>query len=532
MELKAMLKEWRVLWLLLWIGIALVGLGPHYVTDDAGQVSIETDIKKGLDLKGGTRVLLAVQSNNTSEANVNQVKNILETRVSAFGLTETDIRTVQLGDDYKIQVEVASTNRTRLERLLAQEGSFESRMPLPVTDTRNFTLSENTYVFQNDGSGVTVNGNTYQEGDRFELDGTTFVYQNNSEGTANLEAIMYTGQDVEQVVRSDERVEGGQGGYQFRFPVIITSEAAENVRTVARNYDTVLIQNQPYLGLDGQPAQLRLYVDDDLQSSLNIAASFKRNLVTQPSISGGAPTAAEARTEMQELQSILESGRLPYPVQIESISTITSSFGGQFLTAAFISIVLSLIAVGGLIFVRYGDAKVSIPIVLTGSSEVFILLGVWFSTVATLDLASIAGIIAAVGTGVDDQIIITDESGRKVVRSWKERMKEAFFVIFTSAASTIGAMVPLVSPELSTLAVGAAGLGLIGYTLQGRGKNPHFLAIGALALGVSVMGMSISPSSFALQAVQGFAITTILGIMVGITISRPAYAKILEHLKD
>jgi preprotein translocase subunit SecD len=160
------------------------------------------------------------------------------------------------------------------------------------------------------------------------------------------------------------------------------------------------------------------------------------------------------------------------------------------------------------------------------------LLGVWFSTVATLDLASIAGIIAAVGTGVDDQIIITDESGRNKIRDWSKRLKRAFFVIFTSAASTIGAMVPLVSPELSTLAVGAAGLGLIGYTLQGRGKNPHYLAIGGLALAVSVIGLGLSPSAFALQAVQGFAITTILGILVGITITRPAYAKILEHLKD
>lgn len=111
-------------------------------------------------------------------------------------------------------------------------------------------------------------------------------------------------------------------------------------------------------------------------------------------------------------------------------------------------------------------------------------------------------------------------------------MKRAFFVIFTSAASTIGAMVPLVSPELSTLAVGAAGIGLVGYTLQGRGRNPHYLAIGALALAVSAVSWTLNPSGFALQAVQGFAVTTILGIMVGIVITRPAYAKILEHLRD
>jgi preprotein translocase subunit SecD len=377
-----------------------------------------------------------------------------------------------------------------------------------------------------------VNGTVYEQGDRFELDGTTFVYLNNTDTTANLEAVMYSGQDVQQVLRSDAIVRQSANGYSFQFPVIITTESAENVRTIARNYQTITLNGQFYLGLEnGQPAQIRLYVDNQRTSSLNVASSFKDQVITQPSISGGEPTAAEARDEMSRLQSILESGRLPYPVTVDSASRISASLGAEFLSAAAISIVLSLLAVGGLVFIRYGDPRIAAPIVLTGSSEVFILLGAWFSTFATLDLASIAGIIAAVGTGVDDQIIITDESGREKVRSWKKRMKRAFFVIFTSAASTIGAMMPLVSPELSTLAIGAAGLGLIGYTLQGR-KNPHYIAIGALAVAVSAVSWSLSPSAFALQAVQGFAVTTILGIIVGITITRPAYATILEHIRD
>ncbi len=286
------------------------------------------------------------------------------------------------------------------------------------------------------------------------------------------------------------------------------------------------------MGLDsGEPAKLRLYVDDDRADALNVAASFKRDVITQPSITGGGSTAEEARTDMKELQSILESGRLPYPVQVESTSTISSSLGAEFMTTAVLSIVLSLVAVGALVFVRYGDPRVAVPIVITGSSEVFILMGLWFSTVATLDLASIAGIIAAVGTGVDDQIIITDESGREKIRSWKKRMKRAFFVIFTSAASTIGAMMPLVTPELSTLGIGAAGLGLIGYTLQGN-RSHHYLAIGGLAVAVAAVSWTMNPSAYALQAVKGFAVTTILGIMVGIAITRPAYAKILEHLKS
>ena len=100
---------------------------------------------------------------------------------------------------------------------------------------------------------------------------------------------------------------------------------------------------------------------------------------------------------------------------------------------------------------------------------------------ASLDLAAIAGIIAAVGTGVDDQVIITDEGSRKKLKSLKARIKRAFFIIFTSAASTIGAMLPLA-----------------------------FVGAGA---------------------VQGFAITTILGVLIGISVTRPAYAKVLEYIE-
>ena len=100
-----------------------------------------------------------------------------------------------------------------------------------------------------------------------------------------------------------------------------------------------------------------------------------------------------------------------------------------------------------------------------------------------IDLAAIAGIIAAVGTGVNDQIIITDEALKGETRkvfSWKDKIKNAFFIIFGAYITLVVAMFPLLF----------AGAGLL----------------------------------------RGFAITTIIGISVGVFITRPAYANILEIL--
>jgi preprotein translocase subunit SecD len=201
------------------------------------------------------------------------------------------------------------------------------------------------------------------------------------------------------------------------------------------------------------------------------------------------------------------------------------------MSAAIISIIGSLIAVGVIVFIRYRDPRVVVPLVLTGASEVYILLGAYFTTAGTLSLSAVAGIIAAVGTGVDDQIIITDESGKESLGGWQKKMKRAFFVIFTSAASTIGAMAPILAPGAISSLIGIAGASLIGYTLYKRGTHRHYIGIGVFAVLVSAFTSSLGPSGAALSTIHEFAQTTILGILVGIAITRPAYAKTIEKIK-
>jgi preprotein translocase subunit SecD len=123
--------------------------------------------------------------------------------------------------------------------------------------------------------------------------------------------------------------------------------------------------------------------------------------------------------------------------------------------------------------------------VVTALSEVFVLLGFAAAIGYPLDLSVIAGFIAVIGTGVDDLIIIADEvmaegevSSRRVFQS---RFRKAFWVIGVAAGTTIVAMAPL----------------------------------------------AILPS---LGDLKGFAIFTILGVIVGVLLTRPAYGDILRAL--
>jgi len=199
-------------------------------------------------------------------------------------------------------------------------------------------------------------------------------------------------------------------------------------------------------------------------------------------ISGPGDSRDDAWRNMNQLQSILESGALPTEIEIVQMNTISPTLGDEFMRAAVIAILFSILAVSVVIYFRYKDPRIVIPIILTSCTEVLLIFGFAAFIHWTIDLAAIAGIIAAIGSGVDDQIIITDESDKKKDElSMNRKLKRAFFIIFASAATTIAVMVPL-------LTVGAGG-------------------------------------------VRGFAFTTIVGVIIGVLLTRPAFAKVIEYLR-
>jgi len=186
---------------------------------------------------------------------------------------------------------------------------------------------------------------------------------------------------------------------------------------------------------------------------------------------------------MKKLQTILITGSLPVKLNIVKTDNISPSLGEEFINSAILIGLLAILGVLIVVSLRYRKLKVAIPIIITSIIEVTLLLGVAAIIGWNLDLAAIAGIIIAVGTGIDHQIIITDEtlSGENSEsHDWKKRLKNAFFIIMGAFFTTVFAMFPLLF----------AGAGLL----------------------------------------KGFAITTMIGAFIGVFIARPAYAAVIEIL--
>lgn len=249
-------------------------------------------------------------------------------------------------------------------------------------------------------------------------------------------------------------------------------------------------------GKAGQPVDM--YLDDRLITSPELSEGLANGVAsTDVEVSGTNATKADAEKEAKQIQTVLQSGALPVKVKIVGVNSVSAELGDQFKTGALIAGLLALIVVSLVVFARYKAPKLVIPIIITSLAELILILGIASIIKWNIDLAAIAGIIAAIGTGVDDQIIITDEvlkgkdKGGKSGRSRKRRtafrikIKGAFFIVYASAATLIAAMLPMAYIGFSR---GYTGIGIL----------------------------------------SGFAFTTIIGVLIGIFITRPVYAKFIE----
>ncbi|WP_128223877.1 preprotein translocase subunit SecD [Halobacteriaceae bacterium SHR40] len=189
--------------------------------------------------------------------------------------------------------------------------------------------------------------------------------------------------------------------------------------------------------------------------------------------------------EAQRLSINLEAGSLPTRLEIESSEFLSPSYAQAFKPLALVTGLLAWLAVSAVVYFWYRDVRVAIPMLVTATSEVFLLLGFAAAVGLALDLSHIAGLIAVIGTGLDDLIIMADEILQrkeevKTGRVFQSRFRKAFWVIGIAAATTIIAMSPLAVLSLGDL--------------------------------------------------QGFAIITIVGVIIGVAVTRPAYGDVLRKL--
>lgn len=394
-----------------------------------------TNIKFGLDLEGGSRALVQPEE-KVSASEISDLIAVTTERLNVYGVSDIVIRPVSdlVGNNYML-VEIAGATPSELEELIAKQGKFEARI-----------------------------GNE-----------TVFVGGK---------------KDIASVCRNDAScsgiescfpVEGGEL-CRFRFVIQLSEDAAERHAAITAELGVNVTEQGRYLD-----EKLDLYLDDRLVDSLFISEDLKGRVTTQIQIQGSGSGAIrkeaydDAQQSMHKLQTVMITGSLPYKLEIVKLDTISPLLGEKFLYSIFLAGFAAIFAVALIVFIRYRKIKSSLALLFTSFSEVLIILGIASLINWNLDLPSIAGILAVIGTGVDQQIVILDESKRREL-SIRERLKRALFIVIAAYFTSLVSLLPLYW----------AGAGLL----------------------------------------KGFAVTTIIGITSAVLITRPAFADIIRRIEE
>ncbi len=452
-----------------------------------------SNLKFGLDIDGGIRALLEpVQSLQGNETNITaeEIISVLETRINVYGLRQAEFRKLKVGNKDLIMVQIAGGTENEINDLLSRKGNFEAKIPITIKNGSVFTLGnfvdgkvEEYRVEILDNTTIKINENVYNINDTFVLKGIEFNIKNLTSGKAVIEGLVYKSKEITSVgIPATSNYFGKtEGGYRFQFGVVVSPEGAKKFAEITQNLDKVITPGGSQLS-----EKIYFYLDGKETDALTISGNLKGKEVMNPVITGHGDTKEEARQNMNKLKAILKSGNLPVELKVVSIDQLSATLGEGYLYLIALAGLTAIFLISAVIFIRYRNLKISIGTIITMLSEVIIVLGFAALTNWNLSTLAFAGIVAAIGFGVDDQILIIDETKDKKERySLKEGLKKAFFMIFGSGATTICAMLPILF----------AGFGVY-------------------------------------KEIMGFALTTIMGVFIGILITRPAFGKYVEYVLE
>ena len=483
--LKPILKDTRVIIFLLTILISLIIIQPIPKMGSDGKYTLSLNIPTGIDLSGGVSALLKPQI--PTQENAQKIVRILDSRISSFGLKEARMSVVKINGEYYVEITMAEATEKDLKTLIAKQGMFEAYIERDAIKEGNnyyLLLKGKKYkidILNNQSVKVEYKNGTILKINQSALIDGIYVKLYSLSPQPTFKLLVFKGDAVIEVFRDAEhsRVYRVGDQYVFEFDITISRAAAKTFGEITKDMKVINSPDGAYLD-----KKIEFYLDGKLIDALNIAAGLKGNEnAVNIQIRGTGKTKEEAINNMKRLQAILTSGALPCPVKIVETNNVSPTLGKNFMNVAIYSILAAITAVAIVVYLRYKEPLFVIPMILTSITEVLTILAFAALVKWTIDLPSIAGIVAAVGTGIDDQIVVVDESKKEEMNeSLKRRIKRAFFIIFGSAFTTMAAMTPLLFSSMSYI--------------------------------------------------KGFAFTTIVGITIGITITRPAFARVVEYFKD
>ncbi len=515
------IKDRRIIVLVI-VFLALAMLDVHY------------GLHFGIEFIGGTQIPVTLeQSVNATE--MSSIISTIQQRVSTFGLKQVTVEGVGSDEVYVTLPSVSSTEINKTASIIDSQGHFlgivngiqaingSSILPGSIGIVPPTTIN-NTVGWQVSFFITQTAATSFAKAVFGQANKPLYMFLDRPSGTIILLNSSMLGNSSAGVSASEAEaaMKNALAYNKQPIPLIVvynnnaSISAAESYINVSKRSYTQIFAS------DNLPSSLISYAKSlnytvKLESKANMTPSFTEvsvgnfslntwpliGLLSSPElnpsitngsvgdsyeISGAAPTTLAyaqkldyATNTSKTIASILTGGALPVQVIVGTPTSIPPTLGKSSLDISIIALITAIVLVSIFIVIRYRRVFLVGPILITTLLELFIIISV-IGLVGTIDLSAFAGMIAVVGTGVDAQIIITDEilSRKNTSESSKSILGNAFYIVWADALLLIIAMLPLFF-------------------------------------------------STSLVEVIGFSESTIIGALMGVLVTRPAYGAIVSR---
>ncbi len=316
------------------------------------------DLKLGLDLRGGTQVLLEsdlAEGQSLPEGAMTAAQSIVENRVNGIGVSEA---VVQAQGEDRIIVELPGVrNPDEAVETLRSTGQLEFVDPGGATLLQGMIINTTNHpeAIQRAQAGEPIDPNLIPYPDQ-----------------------LFTTAMTGDVLSGASAAPDQFGQWQINFT--LTGEGS----TAFFNYTSSHI---------GQP--MAIVLDGRVLSAPNINAAISDN---------GVITGQFTQTEAESLAVQMRYGSLPVPLKVADIRTIGASLGQDSVNRSVRAAIIGLIAV-----VIYMIALYRLPGLLAAAAllcYIIFNLAIYKLIPVTLTLPGIAGFILSVGMAVDANILI------------------------------------------------------------------------------------------------------------------------------
>ena len=437
----------------------------------AGALLFSFPLKLGLDLRGGSQLMLQVMPagavKTVQPEQLEAVKEVLERRINGLGVAESTLQTV--GNDQLVLQLPGEQDPTRAANVLGSTALLEFKSQKPGTEQEMQGLlqlkRQATAVLNRvkprsaaDGDASSGSADPQQDSGLSSIKAEELARALNQLGVQvpagsseqrQLELLLdavnqrivalyepsnLSGRDLVSAGRQQQ-----QSGTSWDVTLSFSREGGEKFAELTRS-------------IAGTGRLLGIVLDGRSISEASVGPEFKA-----AGISGGGATITGnfSADEARDLEVQLRGGSLPLPVKIIEVRTVGPSLGAENIRTSLAAGLtgLALVAVFMVVVYRLPGfvAVISLSLYALFNLAVYALIPV------TLTLPGIAGFILSIGMAVDANVLIFERvkeelrSGNTLIRSIDTGFAQAFSSIFDGHVTGL----------ISCVALFALGTGLV-----------------------------------------------------------------------